>query len=478
MSLQRIASGGHDTSDVPPGAALLGLDVRDVRFPTSRTLDGSDAMNPLPDYSAAYVTLRTSFGETGASLVFTIGRGTDVQVAAVRALEPLVAGLPVDEVLTDLGAFSRYLVGDSPTRWLGPEKGIAHMAVGAVINAAWDLKARLAHKPLWKLLADMSPEQLVDLVDFRYIDDALTPDEAIELLRAAAPGRAEREMRLLEHGYPAYATTPGWLGYDDAKLVRLSRQAVADGFSMIKLKVGADRAEDERRLALLREAVGPTVRIALDANQAWSVNEAISWLRSLSAFDPYWIEEPTAPDDILGHAAIRRAVAPLRVVTGEHGHNRILFKQLLQADAVDAVQIDACRVAGVNENLAILLLAAKFGVPVCPHAGGVGLCEAVQHLAMFDYVALSGTQEGRVIEFVDHLHEHFAEPAFVRSGRYAAPAGPGAGARMRPESVNAYAFPDGAVWMGAGSAALRDAWSKVNRARLGDEPRRGRRSES
>jgi L-fuconate dehydratase len=477
MSVPELASWRENSSDVGD-AAVLGLDVRDVRFPTSRTLDGSDAMNPTPDYSAAYVTLRTSLGETGSSLVFTIGRGTDVQVAAVRALEPLISGLRVAEVIEDLGGFSRYLVGDSPTRWLGPEKGIAHMAVGAVINAAWDLRARLAGKPLWKLLADLRPEELVDLVDFRYIEDAITREQALDLLRIGQPGRAEREARLLEEGYPAYATTPGWLGYDDEKLLRLSRQAVADGFSMVKLKVGADQTDDRRRLALVRDAVGPDIKIAIDANQAWSVDEAISWLQTLRAFDPYWIEEPTAPDDVLGHAAIRRAVAPLRVATGEHGHNRVLFKQLLQAQAVDVIQIDACRVAGVNENLAILLLAAKFGVPVCPHAGGVGLCETVQHLAMFDYIALSGTWENRAIEFVDHLHEHFVDPVVIRDGRYRAPTGPGAGARMRPESVNAYAFPDGAGWMGRDSAAVRAAWSKVNRGRVPNKPRRGSEGES
>jgi L-fuconate dehydratase len=432
---------------VAPEATVTGLDVRDVRFPTSRDLDGSDAMNPLPDYSAAYVTLETNSGESGTSLVFTIGRGNDVQAAAVAALEPLVLGMPLDQLVGDLGAFSRRLVGDSPMRWLGPEKGVAHMAVGAVVNAAWDLTARRAGKPLWKLLADLSPQELVELVDFRYIEDALTPDEALRLLEAAAPGRAEREARLLAEGYPAYTTTPGWLGYDDDKLVRLSLEAVAGGFSQIKLKVGADRREDRRRLALVRDAVGPEVRIAIDANQSWGVAEAIEWVRSLRALDPYWIEEPTAPDDVLAHLAIRRAVAPVRVATGEHGHNRILFKQLLQAEAVDVVQIDACRVAGVNENLAILLLAAKFGVPVCPHAGGVGLCEMVQHLAMFDYVAVSGTWEDRVIEYVDHLHEHFETPVVIRDGRYRAPTAPGAGARMVPASLEAFAFPDGPEWV-------------------------------
>jgi L-fuconate dehydratase len=454
MASTRPSPNADSRAALPPGAAITGLDVRDVRFPTSRELDGSDAMNPLPDYSAAYLTLQTSAGHEGSSLVFTIGRGNDVQAAAIKALEPLVVGLPLVELLGDLGGFSRHLVGDSPTRWLGPEKGVAHMAVGAVVNAAWDLKARLAGKPLWKLLADLEPEELVELVDFRYLEDALTRAEALELLRAAVPQRAERGARLLAAGYPAYATTPGWLGYDDEKLVRLSREAVRDGFSLIKLKVGARRADDERRLARVREAVGPGPRIAIDANQAWSVDEAIAWVGALRDHDLYWVEEPTAPDDVLGHAAIRRAVAPVRVATGEHAHNRILFKQLLAAQAIDVVQIDACRVAGVNENLAILLLAAKFGVPVCPHAGGVGLCEMVQHLAMFDYVALSGTQDGRFIEFVDHLHEHFETPVVVRRGRYMAPTEPGAGARMHPASLEEFAFPDGAAWTSGGSPAV------------------------
>lgn len=435
-------------------AVVTSLDVRDVRFPTSRQLDGSDAMNPLPDYSAAYLTLETSTGHEGNSLVFTVGRGNDVQAAAIKAVEPLVAGAPVADVLDNLGDFSRHLVRDSPTRWLGPEKGVAHMAVGAVVNAAWDLKARIAGKPLWKLLADLTPEEIVELVDFRYIEDALRPEDALELLRTAASTRSEREANLRSRGYPAYATTPGWLGYDDEKLVRLSRQAVDDGFSLIKLKVGADPTDDERRLRLVREAVGPDIKVAIDANQIWSVDQAIEWVRSLSHHDLYWIEEPTAPDDILGHAAIRRAVKPIRVATGEHGHNRILFKQLLQAQAVDVVQIDACRVGGVNENIAILLLAAKFGVPVCPHAGGVGLCEMVQHLAMFDYVALSGSEEGRYIEFVDHLHEHFEVPVQIRRGRYVAPLEPGFGARMRVGSVEEFSFPDGAAWKSGTSPAL------------------------
>jgi L-fuconate dehydratase len=426
---------------------ISAVDAFDVRFPTSEHLDGSDAMNPEPDYSAAYVVVRTSGGEEGHGLAFTVGRGNEVEVAAIRALAALVVGMPVREALADLGGVSRTLTGDSQLRWLGPEKGVIHMAAGAVINALWDLRARREGKPLWLLLSELSPRQLVDLVDFRYLDDALTPDEALDILERGEPGRAERRGRLLAEGYPAYTTTPGWLGYTDDKLVRLAREAVADGFAQIKLKVGADIGDDVRRMRLARAAVGPDVRIAIDANQAWNVGQAVEWLEPLAEFSPYWIEEPTSPDDVLGHAAIRRQVAPIKVATGEHTHNRVMFKQLLQAGAIDILQLDATRVAGVNENIAILLLAAKFGVPVCPHAGGVGLCEMVQHLAMFDYVAVSGSTEDRVIEYVDHLHEHFTEPVVIRGGRYLAPEGPGAGAMLRPESRAAYSYPDGAQWI-------------------------------
>ncbi|MGI3785944.1 MAG: enolase C-terminal domain-like protein, partial [Janthinobacterium lividum] len=345
-----------------------------------------------------------------------------------------------------LGGFWRRLVHDPQLRWLGPEKGVMHMAIGAVVNAAWDLASKRAGLPLWDFLSSMSPEQLVAQVDFRYLSDALTPAEALALLEEARPGREERRRRLLERGYPAYTTTPGWLGYSDEKLVRLSKEAVADGFTQIKLKVGADVEEDVRRMDLARSAVGADVRIAVDANQRWDVGPAIEWVRRLAPFDPYWIEEPTSPDDVLGHAAIRRGVAPVKVATGEHVANRVVFKQLLQADAIDVVQIDATRVAGVNENIAILLLAAKFGVPVCPHAGGVGLCEMVQHLAMFDLVAVSGSTDDRVIEFVDHLHEHFVTPVVVRDGHYVAPSAPGMGAQMHPQSLADHLFPDGPVW--------------------------------
>lgn len=427
------------------------FEVHDIRFPTSEQLDGSDAMNPDPDYSAAYVVLRTDAAGAdgdpveGHGFCFTIGRGNEVMAAAIEALRPYLAGRSAPRTAADLGALYRELTHDSQLRWLGPEKGVMHMAAGAVVNAAWDLAAKLAGRPVWQFLAEMTPEELVSLVDFRYLTDALTPDEALAILRAAGPGRAERAALLRAEGYPAYTTSPGWLGYSDDKLVRLAEQAVADGFTQIKLKVGGRVDDDVRRMALAREAVGPGIRIAVDANQRWDVADAVAWMTALAPYDPHWIEEPTSPDDVLGHAAVR-AGQPVKVATGEHVANRVVFKQLLQAGAVDFVQIDAARVAGVNENLAILLLAAKYGVPVCPHAGGVGLCELVQHLSMFDYVAVSGTREDRVIEYVDHLHEHFVDPAVIENGHYTAPASPGFSARMRPESIAAHRYPQGPVW--------------------------------
>jgi L-fuconate dehydratase len=425
---------------------ITALETHDVRFPTSLLLDGSDAMNPDPDYSASYVQVLTDSddGLVGHGFVFTIGRGNDVQVAAIRALEDHVVGLDAEETLADLGGLWRRLVHDSQLRWLGPEKGIMHMAVGAVVNALWDLRSKREGKPLWQVLSSMTPAELVDLVDFRYLTDALTPAEAREILEKAAPGRVEREAELLSGGYPAYTTTPGWLGYPDEKLARLCREAVADGFPQIKLKVGGNMDDDVRRLRIAREVVGPDIAIATDANQRWDVPVAIEWIRALAPFDIAWIEEPTSPDDVLGHAAIARAVAPIPVATGEHGANRVMFKQFLQAGALQVLQIDASRVAGVNENVAILLLAAKFGVRVCPHAGGVGLCEAVQHLSMFDFVAVSGSLDGRMIEYVDHLHQHFVTPVDVRGGRYRAPLAPGAGTEMLAESIDAYRFVPGA----------------------------------
>jgi L-fuconate dehydratase len=405
-------------------------------------------MNHDPDYSAVYVTLHSDdpSGLAGHALVFTIGRGNEVQTTAVRTLSDLVVGRDMGAVLDDLGAFARDLTGDSHLRWLGPEKGVMHMAIGGVVNAAWDLAARRAGLPLWRFVAEMSPEQIVAAVDFRYLTDALTRDEALEILRRAQPHREARVADLLRRGYPAYTTSPGWLGYSDDKLEALARQAIADGFRTIKLKVGEDLADDTRRVGIARAVVGEDVAIAIDANQRWDVGPAIEWIRALAPFRPAWVEEPTSPDDVLGHAAIRMAVAPVPVSTGEHTHNRVMFKQLLQARAVDLLHIDATRVGGVNENLAILLLAAKFGVRVFPHAGGVGLCEMVQHLAMADFVAISGSMEDRAIEYVDHLHEHFADPVRIRGGRYLAPTAPGFSTGMREASLREYAYPDGAAW--------------------------------
>lgn len=424
------------------------LEVFDVRFPTSRQLDGSDAMNSHPDYSAAYVVLRTdgADSESGYGFVFTIGFGNDVQTAAIKALSPLVVGRDVDDICENLGAFARSLTGHSHLRWLGPEKGVVHMAIGSVINAAWDLAATRAGKPLWKFIADMSPEQLVAQIDFRYLTDALTPAEALALLQESKKGKAERVAELLASGYPAYTTSPGWLGYSDEKVIRLAKEALASGFRTIKIKVGANVEDDVRRCQALRGALGDDVAIAVDANQCWDVGPAIGWINRLRSFGLAWVEEPTSPDDVLGHAAIRRAVSPVPISTGEHTQNRILFKQLFQAEAVDLIQIDAARVGGVNENLAILLLAKKFGVRVFPHTGGVGLCELVQHLAMADFVAISGSKEDRAIEYVAHLHEHFVNPVALRDGRYRAPAAPGFSAQMFDESVNNYLFPDGRIW--------------------------------
>jgi len=427
---------------------ISALETYDIRFPTSRELDGSDAMNPDPDYSAAYVVLRTddASGLSGHGFVFTIGRGNDVQTLACAALRHLVVGRKVMDVITDLGAFARGLTSDSQLRWLGPEKGVIHMAIGAVVNAAWDMAARHAGKPVWRLIADMSPGQIVDLIDFRYISDALTPAEALTILRAAEAGKTERIATLNSLGYPAYTTSPGWLGYSDEKLARLASRAVNDGFRTIKLKVGLNLEDDLRRCRIARRAIGPAVALAVDANQRWDVGAAIDWLKQLAPFNLAWVEEPTSPDDILGHALIRRAVSPLRISTGEHTQNRVIFKQLFQAQAVDLIQIDAARVGGVNENLAILLMAKKFGVPVFPHAGGVGLCELVQHLAMADYVAISGSMEDRAIEFVDHLHGHFVDPVRIRAGRYLAPSTAGFSAEMSPKSLERYLFPSGAAW--------------------------------
>jgi L-fuconate dehydratase len=426
------------------------VEVRDIRFPTSRSLDGSDAMNVDPDYSAAYVVLHTDAGDgpEGHGLTFTIGRGNELCVAAVEALAPFVLGHRLDAITGDMGTFWRSLVGDSQLRWVGPEKGVLHLATAAMVNAVWDLWAKVEGKPLWKLLADMTPEEIVRCIDFRYITDALTPEQALAILRRHAPTRGEREEELNRIGYPAYTTSAGWLGYSDEKIRRLCREGMAQGWSHFKIKVGGDLADDLRRAAIIRQEIGPDRKLMMDANQVWDVDEAIANMRELARFDPWWIEEPTSPDDVLGHATIARAIAPIGVATGEQCQNRVIFKQLMQADAIAFCQIDSCRLGGVNEVLAVLLLAARFGIPVCPHAGGVGLCEYVQHLAIFDYLCVSGSLENRIVEYVDHLHEHFLDPVVIRDGRYVPPTAPGYSITMRPESLREYAYPDGAAWVG------------------------------
>ncbi|GAB2604570.1 L-fuconate dehydratase [Kribbella endophytica] len=426
---------------------ISSVEVIDVRFPTSLNQDGSDAMNKDGDHSAAYVVLHTDDpGLSGFGFTFTIGRGNDLCVAAaVQRAEPLI-GRDVDEICSDLGAIYRELQSDSQLRWLGPDKGVIHLALAAVMNAVWDLAARQAGLPLWRLLAEMSPEELVAAADLRYLSDVLTAEQAVALLAAQEPGRKERIQQIEESGYPCYTTSAGWLGYSDEKLRRLCEEAVASGYKHVKLKVGANLADDVRRCGIAREVLGPDGHLMIDANQVWDVPQAIEWIKALAEFDPLWIEEPTSPDDILGHAAIRKAIAPIGVATGEHGMNRVLFKQLFQAEAIDYCQLDAARLGSVNEVLAVYLLAASFGVPVCPHAGGVGLCELVQHLAVFDYVAVSGSLEGRVTEYVDHLHEHFTEPCVVSNGAYVLPAAPGYSAEMHRQSLETYQFPEGTYW--------------------------------
>ena len=427
---------------------ITGLIAEDLRFPTSRTLDGSDAMHPDPDYSLAYCVLTTDRqdGAEGHGFTFTIGRGTEVCAQAIEALRPLVVGRTLESFTSDMAGFWRLVTGDSQLRWLGPEKGVIHLATAAVVNAVWDLWAKSEGKPLWRLLADLTPEQTLDCIDWRYLSDALTRDEALEILHRNFDSRAERIHELEGAGYPAYTTSAGWLGYDDDKLRALCRKYLAAGWDTFKIKVGRDLDDDIRRCRILREEIGPDRRLMVDANQIWDVPEAIRWMESLAEFKPWFLEEPTSPDDILGHAAIARAIAPIKVATGEHGANRVMFKQLLQAEAIGICQIDACRLGGVNEVLAVLLLAAHFDVPVCPHAGGVGLCEAVQHLAIYDYIAVSASLDERVCEYADHLHEHFIEPVDLRNGRYVPPKGPGY-VTMIPDSRRRFAFPGGAAWI-------------------------------
>ena len=431
--------------------------VIDLRFPTSRERIGSDAMNKDPDYSAAYCILETSeAGLSGHGLTFTLGRGTELCVSALEYLAGFVRGRSLKELVGDLRAFSLQLTGETQFRWLGPEKGVIHLACGALINAVWDLYAKVEGKPLWKLLAEMEPEEIVACIDFRYISDALSPEEALAMLREKRAGWQGRLKALERDGYPAYTTSVGWLGFSDDKIRKLCREAMEDGWTRFKLKVGGDPADDLRRGRIVREEIGPENKLMVDANQRWGVTEAIERTNALAELDPWWMEEPTSPDDVLGHARIRREVSPIRIATGEHCQNSVMFKQMMQAGAIDVCQIDSCRVAGVNEVLAILLMAAKFGIPVCPHAGGVGLCEYVQHLAMFDFLCVSGTMEDRVIEYVDHLHEHFIEPVEIRRGHYMVPHGAGYSIEIRADSLERFAFPGGEVWRDTSETELRE----------------------
>ncbi|NUP95745.1 MAG: L-fuconate dehydratase [Planctomycetaceae bacterium] len=426
---------------------ITGLEARDIRFPTSDHADGSDAMHPDPDYSAAYVVLRTNVeGLEGHGLTFTIGRGNELCVDAARSLARLVVGRTLDGIVQDFAGFWRALASDSQLRWVGPEKGVIHLATAAIVNAAWDLYAKSERKPLWKLVVDMSPEQLVSSLDFRYVTDALPREDALDILRDSRSQRAAREAQMRAQGYPAYTTSAGWLGYPDDKIRTLCRKGIAEGWNHFKIKVGADLADDLRRAAIVREEIGPRRKLMFDANQRWDVGAAIENMKELARFDPWWIEEPTSPDDVLGHAAIARAIAPIGVATGEQCQNRVMFKQLLQADAIKFCQIDSCRLGGLNEVLTVMLLARRFGVPVCPHAGGVGLCEYVNHLVMIDYICISGSLENRVAEFVSHLHEHFENPSVVRNGHYTVPEAPGYGITMKRASLEEFEHPDGPVW--------------------------------
>src|ERR1044071_2841741 len=422
--------------------------VRDIRFPTSLTLDGSDAVNVDPDYSATYIVLKTDEpgGLRGYGLTFTNGRGNEICVAAVQALKHHVLGRTLESLTSDFAGFWLRITSDSQVRWLGPEKGAIHLAAGAIVNAVWDLYARSEGKPVWKLLVDMSREQLVSCVPFRHISDALTVEEATGILQRNESSKSVREAEMLAKGYPAYTTSAGWLGYSDDKVRQLVRGGLAEGWSHFKMKVGRDRDDDIRRAAIIREEIGRERKLMMDANQIWDVDEAIDWMKPLAQFDPWWIEEPTSPDDVLGHARIAKAVAPIGVATGEACQNRVIFKQLLQANAIKFCQIDSCRLAGVNEVLAVILMAAKFGVPVCPHAGGVGLCEYVQHLALFDYIAVSASLENRITEYVDHLHEHFVYPVQMKGGRYLPPPEPGYSIEMKEASLDYYEFPNGEAW--------------------------------
>lgn len=419
---------------------IIDLETFDLRFPTSDSLDGSDAMNPDPDYSAAYVVLKTNSEHEGHGLTFTIGRGNDICVAAISAMKHLLVGLELDWIRADMGRFWRHITGDSQLRWIGPDKGAIHLATGAVVNAVWDLWAKEAKKPVWQLVGEMTSEEIVKLIDFRYLTDAITPDEAMDILQANEHQKTQRIEKLKVEGYPCYTTSAGWLGYSDEKLRRLCKEAKDAGFTHTKFKVGRSLEDDIRRLSIAREVLGNDMNIMIDANQVWEVDEAIDWVQKLAFAKPFFIEEPTSPDDIMGHKTIRDEIAPIKVATGEMCQNRIIFKQFIKEGAIDIVQIDSCRMGGLNEVLAVMLMAAKYKLPVWPHAGGVGLCEYVQHMSMIDYIAISGEKDSRRIEFIDHLHEHFIDPCIVKNGNYIAPSNPGFSIQMKQQTLKDFIF--------------------------------------
>jgi len=426
---------------------IKSIEVKDIRFPTSKSLDGSDAMNADPDYSAAYVVLKTNnVSFEGHGLTFTLGRGNELCVAAIKSLSYLLVGKSLDDLTSNMAAFWRMITGDSQLRWLGPEKGVIHMATGALVNAVWDLYAKAEGKPLWKLITDMTPQQLVSCIDFTYLTDVINPEEAIQMLSKLEDTKQQRADFLLKNGYPAYTTSAGWLGYSEEKIRRLSKVAKSEGWTHIKMKVGANVNDDIRRAEIIREEIGDDIKLMMDANQKWEVNEAIQNMKLLAKFNPWWIEEPTSPDDISGHLAIAKAIAPIKVASGEHCQNKVIFKQFLQSGAIGICQIDSCRVGGVNELLSIMLMAAKFNIPVCPHAGGVGLCEYVQHLSMIDYISISGSLNNRVVEYVDHLHEHFQHPVIIRNGNYMPPLTAGYSITMKNSSISHFSYPLGKMW--------------------------------
>ncbi|KAL3269047.1 hypothetical protein HHI36_008130 [Cryptolaemus montrouzieri] len=428
---------------------IVSVDVQDIRFPTSISAHGSDAMHKDPDYSCVYVTLKLRNGMEGHGMTFTLGRGNEIVVAAVESLKDIVLGQVITDIYKDFGNFWRILTSDSQLRWVGPEKGVIHLATSAIVNALWDLWAKILKKPLWRLLVDLEPEQLVSCIDFRYLSNLITKNEAIELLKKGRNGLETRLELIEEKGYPAYTTQAGWIGFTDHQMSEAANKYLELGFTAFKVKVGKNLYEDVKRLEKIRSIIGWDKTLMVDANQIWEVQEAIDWMTQLAVYKPLWIEEPTSPDDVLGHAAIVKALKPLGigVATGEMCCNRVLFKQFLQANAMDYCQIDSARIGGVNEILAVYLMACKMKVKVCPHAGGIGLCEMVQHLQMWDYVALSGSKQGRMIEFVDEHHEHFDYPLVIRNACYMPPKAPGYSTTLKQETILKYSYPNGSEWL-------------------------------